>query len=53
MYDSIGGVRVSIEALDSGELTLSEIEIVAVPEPGTLLAVGASLAILAATRRRG
>lgn len=52
MYDSIGGVRVSIEALDSGELTLSEIEIVAIPEPGTIFAVGAGLAFLGAAKRR-
>ncbi|MGI8922665.1 MAG: PEP-CTERM sorting domain-containing protein [Fimbriimonadales bacterium] len=52
MYDSIGGVRVSIEALDSGELTLSEMEIVAVPEPATIFAFGAGLALLILARRR-
>ncbi|MDQ2985345.1 MAG: PEP-CTERM sorting domain-containing protein [Armatimonadota bacterium] len=51
VYNEIGGVRLSIEALDSGFLTLSQFEIVAVPEPATIIVIGVGIALLLKRRK--
>jgi len=52
VYDMAGGFRLGIEALDDGFLTLHSFEVVAVPEPATVLVIGCGLFGLAARRRR-
>lgn len=52
VYTSAGGIRLSIEGLDDGFLTLHSFEVVAVPEPASAVALSCGLGLLAVLRRR-
>jgi hypothetical protein len=52
VYDMAGGFRLGMEALDDGFLTLHSFEVVAVPEPATVVVVGIGLLALVVRLRR-
>lgn len=49
-FNDVDQILVDIETAESGDITLDEIR--AVPEPGTMIALGAGAALLASRRRR-
>lgn len=52
VYDDAGGIRLGIESLDDGFLTIHSFDLVAVPEPNTVAGVGLLSLLLLFRRRR-
>ena len=52
VYANAGGFRLGIEGLDDGFLTIHSFEVVAVPEPSTVLVIVCGMVLLARFRRR-